>query len=353
MFKKLSFQSAGKLFPYLIFGIVLGLFVNIMFFKIEYEQITENIKSTDEIATELQWTYIETVLREDYSAAGMQAKNVANRIDRDLRATDADIEGLKSHLETPSDKLRETAYADIFRRDIKGSYMYGLKNDNNDAFVATRKGIVMDLSLNCAPDMIPRTWEAEFPMHYNRELAYDAVTLLNSKSDKIIFWEFLPPSDPDNHYKMTDVSMEELKKLFVMEGIEGLKNIEFLAPAYITEDGDIFGVDDIGAKGQRVQNHKIIVVQGFNLYEQIHARHSADFALFQQDQEMIRNNLRHTLLTRTFSVVGSSLVILLIVFMMMSFNNRIFHDGFCPMVKDGSCKTPCEDDVAMEDTEHK
>ena len=79
MFKKLSFQSAGNLFPYLIFGIVLGLFVNIMFFKVEYEQISENIKSTDEIATELQWSYIETVLREDYSAAGIQAKNMAEK----------------------------------------------------------------------------------------------------------------------------------------------------------------------------------------------------------------------------------------------------------------------------------
>lgn len=347
MFKKLSFQSAGNLFPYLIFGIVLGLFVNIMFFKVEYEQISENIKSTDEIATELQWSYIETVLREDYSAAGIQAKNMANGIDHDLRSSGEDIETLKSHLEVPTDQIKNTVYADIFRRNIKGSWMFGIKNDNNDAFVATRTGIVMDLSMNCAPDMIPRTWEAEYQMHYNKDLALDAVRLLNDKSDKIIFWEFLPPNDPD-HYMMPCASTDELKKLFVKEGIDGLRNIEFLAPAYITEDGDIYGVDDIGTRGERVQNHKIIVVQGFNLYEQLQSRHGADLALFRQDQEMIHNNLRHILLTRTFSVVGSSLIILLIVFMLMSFNNRIFHDGFCPMLKKDECKTPCSDGPSGE-----
>ena len=40
-----------------------------------------------------------------------------------------------------------------------------------------------------------------------------------------------------------------------------MENIEFLSAAYITDSGDIFGVDDIDNRGLRQTNHKIIVVE--------------------------------------------------------------------------------------------
>ena len=71
-----------------------------------------------------------------------------------------------------------------------------------------------------------------------------------------------------NHTKINSCTYNNLKKVYETEGIEGLRNYQFLAPAYITRNGDIFGNLDL-KEGNQNDNHKFIVLVSFNLYDQI------------------------------------------------------------------------------------
>lgn len=41
---------------------------------------------------------------------------------------------------------------------------------------------------------------------------------------------------------ITEMTYEQLKSVYVKEGITGLRNYQFLVPIYITDTGDIFGM---------------------------------------------------------------------------------------------------------------
>lgn len=291
------------------------------------------MQKVDESFNELKWNYIQTVLNEDYLAAGIQSKAMATEISKDILRKYPDMSQLQYQLDFP-DKVDNPAYEQIFKDNIRGKYLFNIENDNNDPFVASRNGILMDLSLNCSNvDDELRTWNKEIEAQYNKTLAQAAVTLILNKGKGMIYWEYLPSNDP-NHYVITYPSTRELQILYQKEGLDGLRNIEFLAPAYITEAGDIFGVDDIGKLGSMNANHKLIVIQGFNLYDQLTTRHAADLSEFDQKREMIHMEMQHTMVLRTFTVVGSSALLLIVVVCLMIFNNRVFHEeGFCPCEK--------------------
>ena len=70
------------------------------------------------------------------------------------------------------------------------------------------------------------------------------------------------------HAKINACTYNNLKKIYETEGVEGLRNYQFLAPAYITRNGDIFGNLDL-KEGNQNDNHKFIVLVSFNLYDQI------------------------------------------------------------------------------------
>lgn len=332
MIKDLGFHSIKKIFPFLILTIVIGLGINLIFFRIEYNQMSDNMNQIDESISGLKWNYIESILQEDYLAAGNQSKAIALQIDRDLISKYPDMDRLRYQLDFP-DKVDDPAYVQIFRDNLRDKYLFNIQNDNNDPFVASRNGILMDLSMNCLPSDVPRVWNTEISMHYNKALAQVAINKILSKNHGIIYWEFSGMEDP-NHKILTNGDMNCLRSVYDREGFEGLRNYEFLAPAYITDAGDIFGVDDVSKYGTKTINHKIIVVQGFNLYDQIMARHAAQINNFDQQRELIRRELKHTMVLRTFTVVASTIIVLAVVYLLMVFNNRMFHDkGFCPCDK--------------------
>lgn len=296
----------------------------------EYGQIQANMQDADKGYEELKWEYIKTVLTEDYLAAGEQSKAIAGAVSKDLLQKYPDMAQLQYQLDFP-DKVDNPAYEQIFKDGIRNKYLFNIENDNNDPFVASRKGILMDLSINCSTQYgVSRVWDSEVAGHYNKPLARMAISEILAKNKGIIFWEYLPSSNP-NHYIMTSPSIEELQALYEREGIDGLKTVEFLAPAYITEAGDIFGVEDIGKLGTMNANHKIIVVQGFNLYDQITTRHAGTLSLFDQKREITHMQMVHTMVLRTFTVVGTSAILIIVAIFLMVFNNRMFHEkDFCP-----------------------
>lgn len=327
MLKKLTFHSFRNLFPILLFTIVIGLGVNILCFRMEYTQLVQSLEETDQKSSELKWEFIKAVAQEDYLAAGADAKIMAINIDHELKLRYPDEMVLVKQMDSGDPKAE---YIKVFKENIRGHYFNGIKNDHNDAFVADRDGVLLDMSLNFQPTKMPVKWSDHWQLHYNKELAANTINLIIAKDNSMLFWEYLPSDNPD-HYMVTKPDMDELRELYMREGLEGLKNIEFFAPAYITENGDIFGVEDFDNSGNHVENHKIIVVQGFNLYDQIMDRHAAEIERYDAVSESIHSSIANTMTMRTVSIIVSTFIILTVVVLLMVFNNKVFHeDGFCP-----------------------
>lgn len=92
--------------------------------------------------------------------------------------------------------------------------------------------------------------------------------VLNQTSTTPIMLEVHDYGQVKNHMLIESSSYENLKKVYMKEGVLGLHNYQFLCPSYITKDGDIFGNVDID-QGNPKENHKFTVICTFNLYDQL------------------------------------------------------------------------------------
>lgn len=92
--------------------------------------------------------------------------------------------------------------------------------------------------------------------------------LMNQTSTSPIMLEVHDYGEIENHILIDSCSYENLKKVYMSEGILGLHNYQFLVPVYITKNGDIFGNPDFKG-GNVTNNHKFIVIVTFNLYDNV------------------------------------------------------------------------------------
>ena len=161
----------------------------------------------------------------------------------------------------------------ILLNSIKHQYFLDIDNYDNSVTVISRKHILADInpakimSLNHSLDDDYRFYGN------NRELYQQAITQLMSQqhAHQIIFYEPYKNMNP-KHIMLTDMRLESLERVFMTEGLEGLRSYIFLAPAYITEHGDIFGTPDYDENGF-TNNHKLIVVQRFSVVDVIDKLH--------------------------------------------------------------------------------
>ena len=243
-----------------------------------YMQTLDNIKSTKEetidILKEERFEQIYAYATNLRALAAVQSSEVAIAIESDIREQ-MDMDQLKADLDAnrTNEQLQQILHDNAYDK-----YLYGVKNRRNSIFITSRSGIIEDCNYDRAGNSVSfRDWTYEVDHCYNNDLEQDAIDkLLNHSSDLIIteHVNYLGKSDSnyDTHQKIKSPSKEALKKVYMEEGILGLRNYQFLTPAYITETGDIFGQPEI-SHGIKNETHTFIIVQEFNLYDQIKENH--------------------------------------------------------------------------------
>lgn len=260
------------------------------------------------------------------SKAKTNAENVVDNIEADITNTGLDI--IKDDMDDNGILIH-----DIFKKNIKNgndSYLSKAGSSYNGIFIASLEGIMDDYSYTRSAGADIRNWEHEISSSYNKELSENAIDkLLQQHDDELICNEpvnRIYKSDTTNtHIMISDISYEELRRVYMSEGIEGLKNYQFYAPAYITENGDIFGEEDI-VNGIRQPNNKIIVVQEFNLYDQLEEHHPR---IFEHDKVISIQN-KFAVITNAMYISGLAYVVLVIVLLFYFssvYNNFITVNG--------------------------
>lgn len=247
------------LLMFLLLGILQGLYS----YDAAKRKDAERLERIERVR-ELQWALVETVIADNYNLAELFANDIKGHVESKLITAYPDKSLLRNDLDNPDPNAMAFS---IFTQEVRGRFLNGIKNDNNDPFIASRNGVLSDLSLNCSEGESPiRSWEKEISLHANKVLAAKAIHAINTQSNKPIFWEFLPAQTND-HELITEMELASIKAVFMREGLEGLKTYEFLKPVYIRQYDDILGMADVNNLGVRQLNYKLIVVSGFNIYD--------------------------------------------------------------------------------------
>ena len=98
-----------------------------------------------------------------------------------------------------------------------------------------------------------------------------------------------------------------------------------MVPVYITDTGDIFGQSDI-VQGIHQDTHKFIIIQTFNLYDQIMSTKS-DFG---DDDYLGRLNSRYDRILNSLYILGivvCALIALIIIYFLSIYNALITKDS--------------------------
>lgn len=277
---------------------------SVFMYKTVTDKIVDNRQVTIEAFKEEQFNVIWTSLETLQLQAEKEVTDISKQIEKDiLSLSPEELEELE--IDMSNDILNDNLHH-ILYSNIKNKTLNGINNHMNGIVVMTIDGYIEDFNYYRATksdDSNVRSWQMALNNSYNTKLDNDAIDKLLNRNSGIIALESYNLTKNDNHIKINELTYESLLEVFLEEGIHGLKNYQIFVPYYITDFGDIFGNPDI-IHGSKFDNNKLIVVQEFNLYDQIMNRHDELF-----NDVQIKNVIaRYDEVLRLMHILGISLI---------------------------------------------
>lgn len=215
---------------------------------------------------------IDYIIDEKIEQALVQNKYVETQIIKQLDSAyppSGDRAQLKADLESRTDSSEALHIFDkAIQSDTNMLQNLDSKYYEESLFICDRKGIIDDTGY-VNPAVTSRDWESEIQYKKNKDLARNAVNLLLSKSDDIIFWDAddnIPKYVVDTKENVLVPDRNSLRQMVDQSGAMVLRNYNLLIPTYITPNGDIFGVPDTDEHGLPSNNNKLIIVREINMY---------------------------------------------------------------------------------------
>lgn len=266
---------------------------------------------------EVIWGSLQSYL----SGSRDQTKEIATNIENDIRNS-FNLSDLEAGLDN-NDPEYEKAIYEIVRNNIDRVHFGGIENNRNSMIVLEGYDTIMEDFLIDPESRDEDKQDVEVTgkslseykdTTYNLKLFSSAIQKIRNHTTGIIAIEPYNYIDSDNHMLIPEMNYENLEKVYVAEGIKGLKNYQFLVPMYITDTGDIFGQQDI-EHGVRQDTHKFIVIQTFNLHDQLTAM-KPDIG---DDDYIRRINFRYDEILNTLYILGIVAVGMITIIIIYSF----------------------------------
>ena len=326
--------------------LVVCLFAASLFtYKTIIDKIVANKEMTIESFKEEQFNLIWTSI----NSLQLQAEKEVTKISKNIENSILNLspEQLKQLQEDMNNDIINHDLHKILNSNIQGKNLNGITNHMNGIVVMTTDGFIEDYNYYRALEKNEsnvKEWQTAIINSYNKELEKDAFDKLLNRGTGIIALESYNLTKNDNHIKINEFTYDNLLHVYINEGINGLRNYQIFVPYYITDVGDIFGEPDI-LHGTKLDNNKLIVIQEFNLYDQISFNQDNVF----NDEESKNITVRYDELLRLLYLFGISLiasVIGLIIYLCNVYNNMAYHEYECTGEEDSEDK--CEEDSLLD-----
>ena len=232
-----------------------------------YNELEQTKYSLRKVMTEIhqtEWASIKAIIDENTAKAQLQANTTKGELSNKLFINYGNnLEQLRHDL-----RVNEHNKAHEILQEVTSYKFLNKKNEDNRIILADERGIIADSSLS-ASLKANRTWEEESNNRLNPILYKDSVEkILHQKASYAIiestFYERTHIGEP-----MKILDIDDIKTMYLENGMDVLKSYNIIVPSYLTDHGDIFGVPDINPDGTHNNNHKITIIQEFNLYDSI------------------------------------------------------------------------------------
>lgn len=297
-------------------------------YLILYKDIDDAQNRIIEVDTKYQnmeWAMIVSVLENAKAGSNVRTRQIATEIINDVNIEYPNLDVLKTELDKNPDKL-DTAYGTILLEVPKDKYYNNIFNNRNNVIIVDDKGVIVSYRAGALHQNVRATWDEDLKDHYNPSLGRCAINKILAQDTELIFWEIDPPI-VENHMIITDCRLDELRAVYYKEGLEGLYGYTFLVPAYITGDGDIFGTLDYDpSTGDKNNNHKLIVLQKFNLYDIITKYYSMELTALDIEHQESVDKYENDIRIRCWLTVITIFFELVVIVLAMSFNKSIRDD---------------------------
>lgn len=282
------------------------------------EWTRSNYISQAEFVKQHEWNFVKVIINENTNKAKIQAESTKKIIESELlKEYSSNMDQLKVDLRSArsNSKYKPDMAHTIIYDAIVGKFI-NVQNDDNRMMIINESRVIFDPSL-VASQKGSREWDTEFNYSKNKELASHAIQkIINKQTSELVLTE-------SSYYQMNekyvwlDPTIDDLKNEFYEYGLPILKKYDGLVPAYITEDGDIFGIPDVDHNGLKNQNDKIIVVQRFNLYDAIQ-QHKEIFSAYEliskQNNERLDREVSDIVYRLVLNIASMTLVFVTILF---------------------------------------
>lgn len=212
---------------------------------------------------------IKTILKENRNKADLYLNEISNDIqDKMLKEYKDNLDELKFDIQHPSEDSKLSSILD----DELSSVFINKDSCSNKPFVTSSRFIIWNKTAtyvqddsNSSPIPITDFNKTTHNKHLS-QLAIDSI-LNKDNNSELIFWEGKEPLV--EHDVISDMDIDQLLQQCDKHGLDVLKSYELLVPIYITNNGDVFGNEDVNSLGVKNNNYKIIIVQRINMYDTI------------------------------------------------------------------------------------
>lgn len=296
IFKKLSRGCNGKLGS--LFGITISCILAIVsifhfiLFNTEIDVLQHRLDGAHKQAQDSRWRVIKTIIKDTNQIAKATSNDVADRIQYQTLKAYPDLSVLRKELQSDSPTSNGDAFNRILVSNTKHKFLLDMNGYDNSISVLSRKRVLVDLYQSKHMDLGHSLLVDKEIYGANPELYDEAIeALFSNATNKIIFYE---PHESLNkeHIMIQSMTLSALQSVFMKEGLDGLRTYVFLSPTYITDDGDIFGTPDHDKQGF-TNNHKIIVVQKFNIVDVIEKLHPNLMTNIDKEEETNVRNIEN------------------------------------------------------------
>lgn len=259
-----------KSYKYRILIIGLLFVISILSYEYLIKQIkTEVVHQENSLKDrdfDIIWDFLNSCIAVSNTDAQELAKKIETNIKDQFNLTDLEKDLDEGNREELVDLVDNTIDSFVTSSPVKNNRNSCIVLESYDTIISDR---MVDLS---KVDTSKRhtTFSDYEETAYNKKLFATAERQLkNHTSTTPIAVEIYDYEENPKHILINSCTYEKLRNVYKIEGINGLRNYQFLVPAYITRDGDIFGNLDLKEGNPNDNAHKFVVIITFNLYDQL------------------------------------------------------------------------------------
>lgn len=291
MFKRLDtfFCSSRVLSILIIVFMCVSCGYHYIDYQFQFEKSKSDLQAIHAEYKEIKWETIQSIIGVLNREGKLHAKLVAHIMRKDIEQAYPDLSVLQQ-------KFDRNVYSDehfnsIIINTVSSNSFLGNVSSRNGVLVSCDDKVLYNLIISS--DRFDTDIEEFIRKNYNVQLAESTFESLRHNSDTLKLLEPYGPTSviSKGHRMINTSSLEELKRVYMTEGLEGLSGYILINPFYIVNTGDIFNVPDFDVNGMRTKNHKLIVMSYISIYDIIRTYHNERIInLNKLEQEAVSKN---------------------------------------------------------------